>query len=182
MKLPDPLLEDLHKCLQAFPEVVQIPEACEKHSPLPHDSACSDAEPHSITIDFRIGFCCFDLSRFVGRKGWAFFFFLPDIFVSHLTICSTSGRPNLPRLPRILFSLAQMDVCMQTPFMTVTTLNLLPRLVPRTSLSWSIRACFILFKISSRSLSKFKFFVLRLCIICQSFFIVTCGRPRSLSQ
>ena len=75
VKLPDPLLEDLHKYLQAYPEVVQIPEASGKHSHLPHDSACSDAEPHSITIDFRTGFCRFDLSRFVGRKGKAFFFF-----------------------------------------------------------------------------------------------------------
>ena len=69
---------------------------------------------------------------------------------------------------------------MQTPFLSLTTINLLPRLVPRTSSSWSIRACLILFKIASRSLSKFKFFVLRLCIICQSLVIVTCGRPRFL--
>ena len=41
-----------------------------------HDSACSDAEPHSNTIDFRTGFCPFDLSRFIGRKGRAFFIFL----------------------------------------------------------------------------------------------------------
>ena len=55
--------------------------------------------------------------------------------------------------------------------MTVIALPL--RLASRTYFSWLIR---------SRSLSKFKFFVYQLCIICQSFVIMSLGRPRSLSK
>ena len=74
------MLADLHKYLQAFPEVVQIPEASGSiltcHMILP----AVDAEPHSITIDFRTGFCRFDLSRLVERKSRAFFFFGHETF------------------------------------------------------------------------------------------------------
>ena len=43
-------------------------------------------------------------------------------------------------------------------------------------------ACFTLLTISSQSLSKFRFFVSLLCIICHSFVMMSCGRPISLSK
>ena len=42
--------------------------------------------------------------------------------------------------------------------------------------------CFIFLVISSKSLSRFKFFVSLLCIICQSFARISCGHASSSSE
>ena len=60
--------------------------------------------------------------------------------------------------------------------MTITDLHhyLAPRIFVMVD---SFHRFFILPNVSSRSLSKFKFFASLLCIICQNIVIISCARP-----
>ena len=152
-----------------------------------------------------VGFCSGKSRLNLGSQGEAFFFFqktsLPVIwqFFQHLFIQVGQGLLVLPfsclrggKHASILYRLhllhgqtfgykVQYAFHLRFESRTVTIIDLHLRLASRIFSSWSTRF-FNLLNISSGSVSKFKFFVSLLCIICQSVVIISCGRPRSLSK